>query len=129
MTQISLTWDEWQEQFKPMKNTLHSYDPTSPAFETYGEELEFVKQYVDENKVWTMIDFGYGSVIVNGMRWINRMCYYVTEKPWDENDDYEVALYLETCETCEKVLENACIEDDGEMTCSDCCGHEECKVD
>lgn len=124
---ISLTWEEWQEQFKPIPNTINEYRVDTPAFETYGEELDFVEKFVAENKVWTMIDFGNGNVIINGYAWVNRMCYYITEVPWQENTDYEVALYIETCEKCGEPYDFACIEDDGENTCPRCCGHEGCQ--
>jgi len=52
---VSLTPTEWQEQFKPIPNHLSKYnvDGTDINFETFGADLEFVREHVDQNLVWT----------------------------------------------------------------------------
>lgn len=123
--QVSLTWEEFEEQFKPIPNHFHEND-TALHFETYGEEDEFVRTFIEQNRVWTYTDVGSGTVISEGYHWVNRLGYFVTEVPWEEGTDYEVDLQLDTCEKCGDVLEFPCTEDDGELTCPACCGHEEC---
>lgn len=123
--QVSLTWQEFQEQFKPLTNHFHEHDPEL-HFETYGEEDEFVRTFIDQKRVWTYTDVGNGSVITEGYHWVNRLGYFVTEVPWEDDTDYEVDLHLDTCEKCGEVIDFACQEDDGEWTCPACCGHEEC---
>jgi len=54
-----LTTDEFYEKYNPVKNHLDdnaSFDGC--MFETYDEEVEYVKQMVKENhkKVWTIVD-------------------------------------------------------------------------
>ena len=81
-----LTVDEWVEKYNPIKNHIDentSFDGCS--FETYDEELEFV-QSQDPHKIWTLVNVGNESYIVPGFRWIDRDLYFITEKPFtDEN--------------------------------------------
>ena len=122
---ISLTWEEFQEQFKPLLSPFGN-DDSNYNIETYGEELQYVVEQ-DPHYVWTYTDVGNGTGIYNGYHWVNRLAYIVTEVPWVEGTEYEVDLDLDTCEECDEVIEMACQEDDGELTCTNCCGHEECQ--
>jgi hypothetical protein len=121
--QISLTWEEFEEQYKPIPNSITN---VGYIFETYGEEDEFVRKQ-DPKNIWTYTDVGSGTAVYNGYHWVNRIGYYITELPYDEDTDYEVDLDMDTCEECEEVIEFACQEDDGELTCTNCCGHEGCE--
>jgi hypothetical protein len=123
--QVSLTWEEFTEQFKPVPNHFHPNDPYL-HFETYGEEVEFVKTIPNE-RIWTYTDIGNGSVVTNGWHFINRLGYFITEVPAEDDTDYEVDLHIDSCEHCGEPIEFACVEDDGEWTCPTCCGHEECQ--
>jgi hypothetical protein len=85
---IVLDWEQWTEEFKPINNHL-SNDPEYQMFETYGEELEFVMAQ-DPYTIWTYIDADGGSLITEGYHLVNRLGYYITEKPWTEGLSYEV---------------------------------------
>jgi hypothetical protein len=125
---VSLTWEEFEEQFKPIKNTISKY-PDNFMFETYGEELEFVQKQ-NPNNIWTESQIDYGFVTSEGYHFVNRMGYYITEVPWEDNTQYEVDLQLDTCTECLNPFSDdawACSEDDMEYTCNNCCGHEGCK--
>jgi hypothetical protein len=87
---ISLTWEEFEKQFKPIENDFTK--GSERMFETYGIESEFVSHFIDSRQVWTLIDSGSASGIYNGMAWANRLGYYVTEVAWDADADYEVDL-------------------------------------
>jgi hypothetical protein len=68
------------EDFKPINN---KFRPEEQMFETFGKELEWVKDQ-PENKVWTLMDDDDGNlVITTGFHVVNRVGYYVTEIPWD----------------------------------------------
>jgi len=98
---VSLTPTEWHEQFKPIPNSLSRYnvDGTDINFETFGEDLEFVKEHVDQNLVWTFSDGDMCSFISNGYHYVNRLNYYVCSVPYDEDTIYEVITSTETeCE-------------------------------
>ena len=117
---VSLTWKDWQEQFKPIKNHFAKNDPDLEMFETYGEEVEFVISKAEENKVWTWGDGDFASYISNGYHYVNRIGYYVCEVPYDEDTEYEIIISTE--EECKCYLEDG--YDDGEYGRSDC---EECE--
>jgi hypothetical protein len=111
----TLTWKEFEEQFKPIKNHFSS-DPDQQMFETYGEEVEFVISKVEENKVWTWADGDYCSYVSNGYHYVNRIGYYVCEVPYDEDTEYEIITSTE--EECECYSEDA--YDDGGFGNPDC---------
>lgn len=74
------------EKYKPIKNHLDdnaSFDGC--MFETYGPELDFVRTKVSDNSVWTLLDCDGHLVISSGYHFVNRMGYFVTEKPAPED--------------------------------------------
>ena len=75
------TYSSWVDTFKPIKNNLVKYDQLH--FETYGEEVEFV-QKADNKYVWTEVDGDSGTYIVAGYSFVNRIHYYITENPWED---------------------------------------------
>lgn len=97
---IELTEDEWDD-YNPIANPFR--DGEQQQFETYGEELEYVLQQPNEN-VWTEMDGDDGGIyLVNGFAYVNRIAYYVTEKPWDADKHYEVRLREGgLCEECDE---------------------------
>ena len=69
------------EDYLPINNQFRAGER---MFETFGPELEFVRS-CPENKVWTLMDDDEGNVVVTtGFHVVNRIGYYVTEKPWTE---------------------------------------------
>jgi hypothetical protein len=85
-----LEYDEWFDKYKPITN---DHDELR-IYETYGVDLEFIESIIDDNRVWTFVDSGDFSVITNGAMFVNRLCYYVTEVPWEgEAGDIEIDLY------------------------------------
>lgn len=92
--------DKWLADYKPVANHLNDtrgweINEKGILFETYGNELDFVRQQPDNN-VWTWIDGDEGTVIVAGMAFVNRIGYFVTEVAWtDESAFVEVDTYSE----------------------------------
>lgn len=76
-----MTYDYWQNTYKPIKNSLVKYDQLT--FETYGEEVEFV-QKADNKYIWTEVDGDSGTYILAGYHFVNRIHYYITENPWED---------------------------------------------
>jgi hypothetical protein len=62
-----------------------TYDPEEKFYETYGEDLEYIKSMPD-NFVWTLVDGDEDSVVVNGKAFVNRLGYYLSKKPHNTND-------------------------------------------
>ena len=93
-------WDAWVEKFKPIRNHLNKYStPENPElmFETYDAEYEYVKS-VEPKYVWTWVDGDMCSLLVAGRHFVNRIGYYVTTVPWDNEYD-SCLLSVETeCE-------------------------------
>ena len=75
---------------KKQKASIDDYVPLfredcSMAFETYGEDLDFVKSQ-NPNHVWTLMDDDYGKlVVVAGYHFVNRVHYIITLKPWKDS--------------------------------------------
>lgn len=113
------TYSAWEETFQPIKNKISKYpDDSLIHFETYGEEVEFVKKQ-DPNHIWTEVDGDSGTYIVSGFHFINRISYYITTNPWTdemtevptwvfrncdctEDEAFEDEGYNPDCEECEE---------------------------
>ncbi len=68
-----ITWDEWEETYKPTTD-----------FE-YGD-LSEIDGDVDQHHIWTVVDGdGIYMNIVSGIHIINRLGYFVTEVPWEDD--------------------------------------------
>lgn len=77
-----MTYDCWVDNFKPIKNSI-SNDPDSITFETYGAEQELVRN-TDTKFIWTEVDGDSGTYILAGYHYVNRIQYYITESPWED---------------------------------------------
>lgn len=88
-TSINMSFDEWEVKYHPTVNHLAEYASFDNGngglmFETYGEEVEYVLNLCrkgEENRVWTYVDGDDGTYLVNGLHYVNRIGYFVTEKP------------------------------------------------
>ena len=90
-----LGWNAWAEKYKPIKNKFSKHDEI--MFETYGDEVEFV-QAQDPRYVWTSVQGDMSDLIVAGYAYVNRLSYYVTEIPWENEDDYVLISVEKECE-------------------------------
>lgn len=89
-----MTENEFWEKYKPIKNNIDnnaSFD--GYMFETFGKELEAVRSawLLNPLKVWTITDsedFDHGVVVSAGYHWVNRLGYFITEVP-AENEDLQ----------------------------------------
>lgn len=81
-----MIYEEWTEKYKPMANHLVS-DPEDylVTFETFGDEYKFVLETneIDPRRIWTLIDGDEGTYVVDGWHYVNRICYFVTEEPFE----------------------------------------------
>ena len=84
---IELTEEEWFDTFKPLPNLI---DPDASfsdgengyMFETYGDELTFI-QGANDNVIWTYGDGDDGGTYIwSGYSFVNRIGYFITERPW-----------------------------------------------
>jgi hypothetical protein len=117
-----LGWDAWAEKYKPIKNKFSKHDET--MFETYGDEVEFV-QAQDPRYVWTNVQGDMSDIIVAGYAYVNRLCYYITEIPWEDEDEYVLISVEVECECYsedEDVMESRGGES-GDPDCTICEGY------
>jgi hypothetical protein len=107
-----LTQDEWEEKYLPIKNPNNDWGGDYSSFETYSPDVTFVSEQPD-NTIWTEMDGEDGVYIVSGYHLVNRIQYYITQKPWTEDVSIPVCLYKD-CDC----------QDDGEGNpdCQECDG-------
>lgn len=81
------TYDEWVEKYNPVKNEFEETGSFEGCTFDYTEEdqLNFLKKQNPAN-IWTMVDAEDSYVIIPGFHWVNRDCYFVTEKPVEKED-------------------------------------------
>ena len=134
---IELTEEDWFKTYKPIKNNLvmdSSFD--GHMFETYGEEVEFVKAQ-DENRIWMLGDGDDGGMYIwSGWGFVNRIGYFVTEVPFPDNTTIQIQVgvpwyYCESCdsewEDQDNIIRDAFQEVDLEK-CPNCATLEEMKL-
>ena len=81
--------EAWDAKYKPVTNHFDGTD----KFETYGEELDFVRAQ-DPRCIWTLVDGDDGNLyIVDGYHLVNRINYFITEVPFEGNF-LEVPYYI-----------------------------------
>jgi len=106
---IELTFDEWCDTYKPIINHIDknaSFDNGEGGimFETYGDEVEFVKSQSPEN-IWMYGDGDDGaSYLWSGWGFVNRIGYFITEVPCPPDTTIQVLVsfnwhYCENCGT------------------------------
>lgn len=101
---IEITEEDWFNTFKPIPNHIdhnasfndgnHGY-----MFETYGEELDFVKKQ-NPNTIWTYAEGDNGTYISNGWHVVNRLGYFITTLPFDDTKDYQIQISSEDIYLC-----------------------------
>ena len=77
---------QWEEKYRPINNHLDenaSFDGI--MFETYGEEVEFVKRQ-NPKCIWTYAEEDDKLFIDAGWHYVNRLGYFITEVPCDDPD-------------------------------------------
>lgn len=90
-----ITETEFFERFKPVQNTItngqSSYDGC--MFETYGAEYAAVVAAHLKNpaQVWTVLEGDDGELFIgDGMHFVNRLGYLITEVPAPEGVSFEI---------------------------------------
>ena len=107
-------WSEWEARFKPKQN--HFRDHEERMFETYGEEWEYI-QSLDPKYVWTNVQGDMSDLLIPGVAYVNRLCYYVCEIPWENEDDVCLLSVERECECYDYET------DEGKPDCEICQGY------
>lgn len=90
-----MTYEQFVERYKPVQNHLVEGSPFNETmFETFGEEFAHLRDLIAQGqskRIWTYVCEGNSEMIMAGLKFVNRVGYFVTEKEW-ENDDVFVDL-------------------------------------
>jgi hypothetical protein len=109
---VELNFDEWCATYKPIVNHIDdnaSFDNGEGGimFETYGDEVEFVKSQ-SPDKIWMygQGDDG-GTYVWNGWGFVNRLGYFITEVPCPDGLTIQVQVGEPdlTCDFCGDILD------------------------
>ena len=106
---IEMDFDEWCETYKPITNhidTNASFD--GAMFETYGDEVAFVKEQPEAN-IWMYGDGDDGgSYIWSGWGFVNRIGYFITEVPCPADTTIQIRVSFNWffCENCHAEFED-----------------------
>ncbi len=109
---IEMDHDEWFDTYKPIpnhidKNASFSDGEHGYMFETYGDEVEFVKK-ADPAHIWMYGsgDDG-GTYIWSGWGFVNRLGYFITEVPCPDGLTIQVQVGEPdlTCDFCGDILD------------------------
>jgi len=106
---VEMDYDTWIETYRPILNhidTNASFD--GMMFETYGDEVDFVKEQ-DVHHIWMYGDGDDGgSYVWSGWGFVNRIGYFITEVPWIEGETTQIRVSFNWfyCENCSAELED-----------------------
>jgi len=101
---IQITEDEFQATYPLVPNHIETNaswtygDGPGCLFETYGEELDFVRRQ-DPRTVWTLTDHPDDEnkeLVQSGFHLVNRLGYLISAVPFPENTHIEVVIEFET---------------------------------
>jgi hypothetical protein len=89
LAEVEMTFVDWHKKYKPVHNPNSGGDPGfwGCMFETFGEDIEYMKEnYKDNRHYWTLVDGeGIELYLFSGIHLVNRLGYFVTEEPWEES--------------------------------------------
>jgi hypothetical protein len=86
---IKLQVEEWDDEFIPIMEG-ESYKDFHPKIVNDDEKLILEKALL-EDRVWTLVeDDDNDLVLLNGLHVVNRIDVYITQKPYNRNELYEV---------------------------------------
>lgn len=128
-----ISYSAWEEKYKPIKNPFYAkkYPEDKDgqiSFETYDEELEYVKSFPD-NQIWTWVDGDYCSLLVPGLHWVNRLNYHICEVPFTPEQENNLVVLLSVEVECKCYKEEGYGPDvngyfeDGDPECKECEGY------
>jgi hypothetical protein len=100
---IEMDFDDWCDTYKPITNHIDNNASFDGAmFETYGDEVAFVKEQ-PEDRIWMYGDGDDGgSYIWSGWGFVNRLGYFITEVPCPPDTTIQVRVSFNWfyCENC-----------------------------
>lgn len=96
-----LTEDEFEQRYPLVPNHINpnaswSYgDGAGCLFETYGPELDYVRQQ-DPSRIWTLVDGDDGDqYILSGFHFVNRLGYFISTAPVPAGESVQVHIPMQ----------------------------------
>jgi len=77
---------DFVEKYKPIKNKVEldsAFDGC--MYETYGDEFNAILD-ANEEHVWTLVEEDGVLFITPKRRFVNRVGYFITEEPWEDEN-------------------------------------------
>ena len=100
---IEMDFEDWCDTYKPITNHIDNNASFDGAmFETYGDEVAFVKEQ-PEDRIWMYGDGDDGgSYIWSGWGFVNRLGYFITEVPCPPSTTIQIRVSFNWfyCENC-----------------------------
>lgn len=116
-----MDFDSWVDKYRPIKD---KFEDGPRQFETYGADWDIIRN-TDPRYIWTWIDGGDYSLIINGVGLVNRLVYYITEVPWEDGQVIQIDMYQpDECEEAGHVFEKVERYDGKEYDCCKYCGED-----
>jgi len=84
---VSITTEEWEERFRPLREDGNDYYRSYDTHER-GDQDFVLSQPAD--RIWTEVQTEEGTAIHNGYQRVDRLGYYVTEVPCPEDITVQV---------------------------------------
>ena len=100
-TIITITEEQFDATYSLLPNHLNPHaswvigDEPGCLFETYGEELDFVRSQ-DPLTVWTLLDGGDDLSLASGYHFVNRIGYLIATAPVSDGLSIEVSIPMDT---------------------------------
>jgi len=87
-----MNFEQWLCRYNPVNNHLddnasfQDENNNGIMFETFGDELQYVLDIAntEPNRVWTYVDGDDGTYVTNGYHLVNRIGYFITAVPYDD---------------------------------------------
>lgn len=84
MAYTKMEFYDWCDKYKPIANP-NGTCKDDYLFQVCQEDIDYLNKQNIHN-IWTDI----GRTVINGAHFVNRICYYLTEIPWEDGDDIEI---------------------------------------
>jgi len=109
---IEMDFEDWCDTYKPIVNHIDknaSFDNGEGGimFETYGDEVEFVKSQ-SPDKIWMYGEGDDGGLYIwSGWGFVNRIGYFISQNPVPDNTTIQIQVGEPdlTCDDCDETIE------------------------
>jgi hypothetical protein len=85
-----ISYQNWVAKYRPIKNPFNEASPYNGClFENYGEILQRIG-FQNSRIIWSLIDFGRKTRIVQGLQLVNSLGHFITEVKAPANRHFSI---------------------------------------